>query len=251
MNFHKNPDVEDFNEEHVIRPRGMQLLQQTLQLLSGQRDLFLMHATRFENSSMLREYSKTKLALSRRPGGISQPGSALAAVMSKEQYSVIKAAGAKMSFGMENIDFDINEVYLWAPVTTKESDHMPDIRSAADRAAYANRLFGSPSDALHYSTPIAGGLKAVFFCRVLCGEIGSDSKIGTLVNTGASGHGDVRYFRMQGEGLQIYPEMLAQVKVDNPSIELPADTDLSSFAAPDSLSAMYSFQPPERPKTSL
>jgi len=217
-NFHKNPDRESFDEETVVRPRGYMLIQRTLRLLSGSEGLTLLQATRLENSVMLQEYVAVKLLIRKRDLGISNPGLASKLVLSAEQSRAFLSAGLQNAFSPENIEEDINEVYVWAGVPLTADGQIPDIRSAAAVVMSGRHFFGNPADAMHHAPALADGRRAVFLCRVVCGEIrqrlhstevstevGADAD--TLVSTTGIGHA----FTMLFGDTQVYPEMLAHV----------------------------------------
>jgi len=130
VNFHKNPNIESFDEEHPMRPRGVDLLQHTLRLFSGSPNLMLVQVTRLEHSTTLCQYVNFKLQVLAK--GVSKPGTALRAVLSEDQYRAFTAAASQKAFSMENIDGDVNEVYLWAACSPMmPTGQLPPIRAAA------------------------------------------------------------------------------------------------------------------------
>merc|ERR1712023_404588 len=120
----------------------MELLQHTIRMLSGNPRLHLVQATRLEHSKMLCEYVNFKLKV--RAQGVSNPGAALRAVLSEEQFKGWAMAASRKAFSTENIDADVNEVYLWAGVVPAHAGQLHAIRPAADAVRQSRRFFGNP-----------------------------------------------------------------------------------------------------------
>jgi len=215
VNFHKNPHCEHFDEDHPLRPRGGDLLQQTIRILSDKPNLRLVQASRLEHSGMLCDYVNLKLAIKKR--GVSEPGTALRAVLTEYQYKCFILAASRRAFSVENIDGDINEVYLWAGVAPLPSGQLPGIRLAASAVRQSRMFFGNPGDALRHTPVTPDGLKALFLCRVVCGEIadkapvpGQHDSTVFLLET-IPGQPPTRYFKLLVGDHQIYPEMMGLV----------------------------------------
>jgi len=224
VNFHKNPNKESFDEEHELRPRALRLVLRGLQLLSGGvlvgEGLRLIRATRYESSALLREYVSVKVHIQERKGtygsGVSNPGLALKMVFggSAERLRDYMATARKSAWSPENIDNDINEIYLWALVPMTVEGRVPNISAAVQLVRQSRLLFSNPVDALR-SLPNAGrGQRALFLCRALCGEM-AISKNETpgrfLGDSVAFAHAVGFRVWLSGER-QIYPEMLLHVE---------------------------------------
>jgi hypothetical protein len=221
VNFHKNPHTESFDEEVPLRPRGMDLLQHTLRIMSGKPELQLVRATRLEHSGMLCEYVNLKLWVKGR--GVSNPGAAMKAVLSEDLFKSFASAAAKSFFSLDNTDRDVNEVYLWAGVAPTSDGQLHSIRAAAAAVRNCLTFFGNPRDALENTASTADGRKSLLLCRAVCGEIhqqeshtrsGHDTILVTATRPAAACHHyrpPCNYFMLRLGAAQIYPEMMAYI----------------------------------------
>lgn len=209
VNFHKNPHIEPFHEEHPVRPRGIALLQHTLQLLSGSKDLRVREATRLEHSSMLCEYVALKLWI--RSRGVMRSAVSMEAVFTDAlQADAFSAVASKVAFSLENIDGDINETFLWCPLHPQANGEMRRIREMANVVRETRLLCVNPWDALRYVNPCRDGCRVLCLCRVVCGEMAGTP--GTHIHDSeyhVDKH-DCRYYKL-ADHRQIYPEMMVLV----------------------------------------
>jgi len=223
-NFHKNPETEPFNEDHDVRPRGVRLLQRSLQLITGMQNMLILSARRLEHSGMLQDYVAVKTFIRCRTPGVSQPGLVKTLLLTAEQYKAWCAAGLQNAFSQDIVEHDINEVYLWAGVPPGPDGKAVDIRAAAALARRCRLLFGNPLDALAYAPAARDGHRSLLLCRAVCGELSSGEahrKPADCLVTAASpsreattsGRAMGYRFNMLHGDRQIYPEILLHVVI--------------------------------------
>merc|ERR1711971_582619 len=148
------------------------------------------------------EYVATKAAIRWRDDTISKPGLATQLTLGEQERSISSVAGPQYAFNLENVEEDINEVYLWAAVDPMEDGPWPLIRTAA-ALARRGRLFLNPIDALRSASRMdESGQRALFLCRAVCGEISCHGDAAVRdADSEVSLQAGVRHFKMLlGEG---------------------------------------------------
>lgn len=217
FNFHKDPNIEAFLEVHPLRPRGMKMLQATLRLLCG-RDGLSLKADRLEDSRMLLEYVAYKEALRRRLPGISNPGRAQLELFTSKQLDFIRKAGVANAFVIENVERDLNEVYLWAPVDPEVLRAAPSkverVGLAAGYVRSRGDFYTSPQGAMRVATSggpdSAAPSQILFLCRAVCGQIrdGTTERVDSCIIPGDPA---MKQFKLTCPQ-QVYPEMMVWVE---------------------------------------
>jgi len=224
-NFHKNPRSEPFEQECPLRPRGAELLERTIWALSGNPRLRVVQASRLESSRRLCNLVDFKVQR-RQLGALHDPGSALRSLTSEQKFQALLEASQQCAFSLENIDNDLNEIFLWAvlwaPLLLDGS--LPNINQLADDVSKTSVFFfQNPGDAWFCAKakcPMADARKILFLCRVVCGDMGReeipacDSIVKSLTFDGRTYH---RYLQVQSSEHQIYPEMMISLEERAPS----------------------------------
>jgi len=215
-NFSKNPSEELFDEETLLRPRGVAFVQRMMCWLGiGSPDVS--SATRLENSDVLQEYVQTKRKIREtleEKGRLPPPESAWKLVLPDERLHEFELESQACGFSLQHFEQDVNEVFLWAPVQLNANGELPSIREAAERTRQTCTLLTNAREALDQSGQTAQKEQGLLLCRAVCGELamegsatGADSKVTDL------GDGKWCFELMHPGGYQVYPEILACLRL--------------------------------------